>query len=381
MPPETPRAGPPSFREAKSRHQKVRAAGLSPDYWYAVEHDRAIRSGQAVEIRFWNTSIALFRGADGRLAAIENRCAHRLLKLTLGEVNGCELVCAYHGWAYDGEGRVVRIPHDLFGRAMPKFQVRSFPVVVRYGLVWIFPGDPRLATQRRIPEIPELEGSGRWACIPLGFTWRAHHSLIIDNVSDFTHAYLHRKYKPFEDSRLVRCEASPDRVSVTYDTKLGGGRISRRFVNRAQINTNSIDLCYEYPYQWSDTDGKIKHWCFLTPIDERTTRVFFLFYFEALHVPFTPWRIPRFLMTPLLRITNRVLFQPLLEQDRFAVESEQAAYAQHFDSPIGEMNPAVVQFQELTIRKWEGHLAQERRASGDSAADRPAPVEAGLYQI
>jgi hypothetical protein len=50
-------------------------------------------------------------------------------------------------------------------------------------------------------------------------------------------------------------------------------------VDRRRIDTNAIDLCYEYPYQWSDTDGKIKHWRFVLPVDECTTRVFFLFYF------------------------------------------------------------------------------------------------------
>jgi len=350
---------PPTFEKARNRHQKARAAGLSPDYWYAVEYDRAVGAGQSVETRFWNTSIALFRGEDGRLRAIENRCAHRQLKLTLGEVDGCDLVCSYHGWAYDGDGRVARIPHELFGRPMPSFRVRTFPVAVRYGLIWIFPGDPRLARERTIPDIPELEGPRRWACVPLDFTWRAHHSMIIDNVSDFTHAYLHRKYKPFEDSRLIRCEAGESRVFVAYDTKVGGGRISGLFVDRARVNTNSIDLCYEYPYQWSSTDGKIKHWCFVLPMDEQTTRVFFLFYFDALKIPLTPWRIPRWLMAPVLRISNRVLIRPLLEQDGFAVQSEQEAYSRHFDSPIGELNPAVVQFQELTIRKWEEHLISQ----------------------
>src|SRR5204863_7170558 len=49
----------------------------------------------------------------------------------------------------------------------------------KHGLVWIFPGDPARAAERRIPDIPELEGRDRWACVPLDFTWRAHHSLIV----------------------------------------------------------------------------------------------------------------------------------------------------------------------------------------------------------
>ena len=176
---------------------------------------------------------------------------------------------------------------------MPEFRVASFPVRVRYGLVWLFPGDPALAAGRTIPDIPELEGPGRWACRPLSFTWTAHHSMIIDNVSDFTHAHLHRKYRPFGDARLLRCETVGDSVHVAYDTEVGRGRISGLFVDHRRINTNHMELCYQYPYQWSNTDDAIKHWLFVLPIDEHRTRMFFLFYFKSFKIPFTGMPIPR----------------------------------------------------------------------------------------
>jgi phenylpropionate dioxygenase-like ring-hydroxylating dioxygenase large terminal subunit len=348
---------PPSFAEARNRRQKARAAGLNPDHWYAVEFDRALRPGHVQEVQFWNRSIAVYRDDQGALHAIENRCAHRQVKLSYGEVEGCNLVCPYHGWTYNGEGRVTAIPHELFGRPMPRFQVPSYPVQSRYGLIWIFPGDPELAGKRKIPDIPELEGPGRWACVPLDFTWKAHYSMIIDNVSDFTHAHLHRRYKPFEDAVLTRCEAIGDSVHLSYKTKVGQGRISGLFVDRKRVDTNHMDLCFEYPYQWSNTGDKIKHWCFVLPIDERTTRVFFLFYFEALKIPLIPVRIPRWLMSAVLKIANRVLIGPLLSQDGFAVEAEQAAYERHWDAPLAELNPAVGLFQQLIIRRWEEHRA------------------------
>ena len=351
----------PDFIDARNPRQKARAAGLHPDYWYAVELDSAVKPGRVVEIKFWKKSIALFRGQDGRLRALEDRCAHRQLKLSVGDVEGCNLVCAYHGWAYNAEGCVVQIPHELFGREMPSFKVPSYPVKVRYGLIWIFPGNPALAESRQIPQIPELEGDEPWACQPITFTWRAHHSMIIDNVSDFTHAHLHRKYRPFVDARLTRCEMVGEKVFVNYNTKIGTGRFSGLFVDRDRVNTDFIELCHEYPYQWSNTGGKIKHWCFVLPIDECNSRVFFLFYFDALKIPFTGIRIPQLLMRPLLRIANVISIKPLLRQDGFAVEAEQQGYDRYFDAPLAELNPAVNLFQQLTIRKWEEHLASEGR--------------------
>lgn len=356
-------AAPPSFEDSKTRRQKVRAAGLHPDYWYPVEWDRNVARGQVTQVTFWRRAFALFRGEDGLLRAIEDRCVHRQLKLSIGKVQGNELVCAYHGWVYNGDGALTCVKHDLFGKPLPSYKIESLPVRVRYGLIWIFPGDPELASKRHIPDIPELEGPDRWGCAPADFTWKAHHSMVIDNVSDFTHAWLHRKYRPFDDAKLTRLETVGDNVHVSYDTQVGRGRISGLFVDRKAVNTNAMDLCYEYPYQWSDTDGKIKHWLFVLPIDERTTRAFFLFYFKGFKIPFLPISLPKSLMTPLLAVASHTLVKPLLSEDGVAVQAEQEGWEAHWDETAAEINPCIRQFQNVTIRKWEEHLAQKPATS------------------
>ncbi len=360
-------ASPVSFEAAKTLRQRARAAGMDPNYWYAVEEERNIKAGSVVEVTFWQRSIALYRTDDGEFRAVENRCAHRQIKLSLGQVEGCRLVCGYHGWEYDETGSVAKVP-DLFGRtSVPRLSVTTFPVQVRYGLVWLFPGDPDLADQHPIPDIPELEGPDRWACVPLSITCSAHHSVVIDNVSDFSHAYLHRRYRPFVGATLTHCEAVGDNVHLEYDTQVGRGRISQLFVDHKRLDTNHIELCYEYPYQWSNTDDEIKHWLFVLPIDERTTRAFFLFYFRSLKLPLLPVRIPRFAMRTILKIANRTLIGPLLGQDKAAVEAEQAGYEKHWDEPSIEVNPVVREFQSVTVRKWSEHLAREAEKAAEKA--------------
>ena len=366
---------PPDFAESRNRRQKVRAAGLDPDYWYPVEQDKNLRPGKVQEVVFWGRSVALFRGEDGGIRAIENRCAHRQLKLSVGHVRGCNVVCPYHGWEYDGEGRLCRVPHDLFGKPMPNLRLRDYPVQVRYGLIWVFFGDPARQEEHPIPTIPELEGPERWGAVIGDFVWKAHHSMIIDNVSDFTHAYLHRKFRPFTDAKLTRLAVEGDRVYVSYDTKVAGGRISGLMIDRKKINTNAMDLCYEYPYQWSNTDDKIKSYCFVLPIDARTTRAFFLFYFKAFKVPLLPLAVPRWAMEPILRVAQHTLVNPLLKEDGDAVEAEQEGYEAYWSAPIAELNPAVHEFQNLTIRKWEEHLA--RSGAGERGPRMRLPIAVG----
>ena len=353
------RREPPPYEAAEGRKQKARSAGLDPNYWYPVEHDSAVAPGDVREIAFWGTSYALFRDKQGELHVVENRCAHRQLRLSVGSVDGCHLVCAYHGWRYDGEGRVVELGHDLFEHGMPRIKIGCKAVKVRYGLIWVFFGDRERSAERDIPEIPELNGPNAWPCVPVDFTWKAHHSIIIDNVSDFTHAYLHRKYKPFTDAVLTDCRTEGDKVFVSYNAKIGQGPIYSKLVDHSGMNTNRMDLCYEYPFQWSNTDDRIKHHCFVLPIDRTTTRSFFLFYYDpgTFKVPFTNVALPKRLLLPLLKGGNALLVKPLLEQDGFAVEEEQRGYDRHFDAPMMELNPAIGAFQNLTIRKWDEHLA------------------------
>ena len=344
----------PSFETAQNRRQRARAAGLDPNYWYAVEYDRAVGPGRVVEVKFWGTSIALYRGTDGRLRALENRCAHRQLKLSLGEVSGCTLTCAYHGWSYAEDGRLAAIPHDLFGRPMPSIGIRSYPLRVRYGLVWLFPGDPARAAVRPLPEIPEMEGADPWAYVPLSFTWRAHHSMVMDNLCDLTHAHLHRRYPSFLPGRLLRGETVGDRVVLNYEAKVGP------LVRSGRGTPRPLEICYDYPYhratfEWSNIEGRIQYWTFVLPMDARTSRVFFVFCYDALKIPWLPFRIGHRAMTAVMWLAHR--FVPLLEQDGFALEAEQEGYDAGFEAAPLELNPVVALLHQLTIRKWEAHLA------------------------
>jgi hypothetical protein len=63
-------------------------------------------------------------------------------------------------------------------------------------------------------------------------------------------------------------------------------------------------------------------------------------------------------MTLALRLSNHLLIRPLLRQDGFAVEAEQRGHEAHPRQPVPDLNPAVLLFQQLTLRKWEEYLAR-----------------------
>ena len=60
----------------------------------------------------------VWRGRSGRLGSAPRFCPHLDHDLAEGFVSGDELVCAGHGWAFDGAGHTYK--RNEFGRADPK---------------------------------------------------------------------------------------------------------------------------------------------------------------------------------------------------------------------------------------------------------------------
>ena len=112
---------------------------LSDAQWHPVAAAQTLRAGHGVlASRLLGQPLALWRSADGRPQAWEDRCPHRGVRLSLGRVVGNHLACAYHGWEYAaGNGRCVAIP------AMPRDPVpgqvcaRAYPVREAQSMIWV----------------------------------------------------------------------------------------------------------------------------------------------------------------------------------------------------------------------------------------------------
>jgi phenylpropionate dioxygenase-like ring-hydroxylating dioxygenase large terminal subunit len=97
--------------------------------------------------RICNEPIVLFRDRDGRAAALADRCCHRSAPLSLGRVVEQGIECGYHGLVIDSAGKCVKVPGQ---RLIPdEVTVRSYPLVEKNQLVWVWLGAPRRSPIRR----------------------------------------------------------------------------------------------------------------------------------------------------------------------------------------------------------------------------------------
>lgn len=187
------------------------------DAWYVIAWAEELSGPAPVARTVLSRPLVVFKDAGGEVHALEDRCPHRGVPLSLGQVVGDHIRCAYHGLEFDGRGICVRNPHI---RADPsRLQVRRYPVAVRHDAIWVWMGDADRADTSRIPDY-DLFAAGRpgYRAIRGYLGVAADYRLVIDNLLDLSHAeYLHANTVGTPGSSgavKTSLDAEDDRVTV-----------------------------------------------------------------------------------------------------------------------------------------------------------------------
>jgi phenylpropionate dioxygenase-like ring-hydroxylating dioxygenase large terminal subunit len=158
--------------------------------WYVAalspQVDRTLKP-----VRLLGEAVVLYRTEDGRPVALEDACPHRKLPLSMGRIKGDAVECGYHGLTFDCSGKCIDAATQQ--RIPPFARVRSYPVCDRYGLLWIWMGDPTQADEGGIIQIETYDDPhwhvtrGDSLLIECNYLW------LVDNLLDPSHvAWVHR---------------------------------------------------------------------------------------------------------------------------------------------------------------------------------------------
>jgi phenylpropionate dioxygenase-like ring-hydroxylating dioxygenase large terminal subunit len=178
--------------------------------FFALERDRVFRPSWQVVCHLsdiaqpgdWHTldylgeSVIVVRGRDGVVRGFTNVCRHRGSRLVDG-TSGCarKLVCPYHAWTYDLDGRLNGVPDSASYPTLDKDRSGLVPVELETWRGFAFvrlenDGGPGVAQMMAPYEamispyrFEELEALGRVTLRPRAVNWKN----VGDNYSDGLH--------------------------------------------------------------------------------------------------------------------------------------------------------------------------------------------------
>jgi len=158
--------------------------------WYVAGWSKEYGQ-KLVAQRLLNECVVLYRKQDGTPVALEDACPHRKLPLSKGALKDDAIECGYHGLTFDGSGKCIAAPTQP-EQIPEKARVRSYPVVDRYRLLWIWMGEPELSDPNDIVHIENFDNPD-WGCTEGGtMEMECNYLWICDNLLDPSHvAWVH----------------------------------------------------------------------------------------------------------------------------------------------------------------------------------------------
>jgi phenylpropionate dioxygenase-like ring-hydroxylating dioxygenase large terminal subunit len=134
-------------------------------------------------------ALVAYRAHDGTIAVLRDRCPHRSFPLSKGRLDGDVLVCGYHGLGFLPNGQCISRPTDPTNKHA--IHATALPARERHGVIWVWPGDPALADDAAIPELPWLDAEG-WDHVSGYLHFPANYIALHENLMDLSHfAFLH----------------------------------------------------------------------------------------------------------------------------------------------------------------------------------------------
>jgi phenylpropionate dioxygenase-like ring-hydroxylating dioxygenase large terminal subunit len=345
----------PGLAQGGREKADLRKTGIHPDHWYPLLRSVNLKPGRSKGVTFAGEPIVLVRTQAGRVFALEDRCAHRQVPLSAGEVEGELIKCCYHGWTYDGEGKCVNIPYVGRSEAVPR-GVRAYPCREEYGLIFVFPGDATKADAAHFPDVQSWSNP-QYKTRYLDHEVGCHYSFLHENLMDMNHQFLHRRIMSKIQTTFLGVREGDDWVEVDYTFSRVGAQplgekvmLGKRPKASEKRPQDLMTVRTEYPNQrlkfWTagSEHPALDLWITYVPVDraQRRNRTLALMNIRKPSIP----GLMDLLWPAIIYFTNGIF-----AEDKWVVEMEQAAFDAQGSDWNQEIFPVIQRTRELLIRK------------------------------
>lgn len=281
--------------------------------WYPVCKSVEVKATRPYGTKLLGEKIVLWRDGAGKLRCIEDFCPHRGAPLSYGEIHEGNIGCRYHGVKVNGDGVVVEVP------AMPECALEGRKALTSYEVTEandaVFVYVPSL-DRPEAPELvmPDVMSDDAWAGFLCTSVWEANYRYALDNLADPMHGcYLHA------ESFTLAYGSKQDLMKL--DKTDNGFRIERVGQTGENFDWTEFEVypgdmfCFlEIPYPPAAGPGGVFRIIgFVTPMDARTTKVFFWRMRQVEGLARESWRF-------LYRAKMEKTHWDVLEQDRVMLE-------------------------------------------------------------
>ena len=276
-----------------------------------------------LQIHLFGDPIVIFRGVGGQVGALLDRCPHRNVPLSMGQVVDGTLACGYHGWRFSPAGACLHVPALIGEAGAEARRCAAFAVREQQGVIWIWGSADAAPTAE--PFVFRLADDPRYSTLRRRVEAEGSVHAVAENALDVPHtAFLHGGLFRVDAQRTeIRCEITRTAESVACEyigeprpSGLVGRVLSPSGGTVVHFDRFHLPGIAEVEYQIG-AENHILVQAALTPASDHHTVVHAVISVRA--------RVPLFLVLPF---AERVGYR-IFGQDQ-AILREQTATLRHF---------------------------------------------------
>jgi phenylpropionate dioxygenase-like ring-hydroxylating dioxygenase large terminal subunit len=208
--------------------------------WYPITFRQDLPKNRPYSFSFYDENLVLFINQDGKLGCLVDRCPHRAARLSDGQIFDGRIECLYHGWQFATDGQCLHIPQLPQDTKIPTYAcVKSYAVVERQGIIWMWAGEAEAADEKSIPILPEFDDP-EFVIITDFMSDRPYdQTYVLENLFDPAHIPTSH-----DGSEGNRQNAQPLEIQI-LETSIEG--IRGRYRNTRNPNENWVNLDFIAP--------------------------------------------------------------------------------------------------------------------------------------
>ncbi|VVA11648.1 PREDICTED: TIC 55 [Prunus dulcis] len=164
--------------EEEHRGERVVAEYDWTEEWYPLYLTQDLPEDAPLGLTVFDKQLVLYRDGSGLLRCYEDRCSHRLAKLSEGQLIDRRLECLYHGWQFQGQENLPS------GAKIPKAAcVKAYEVRDSQGVVWVWMSHKKPPKPNKLPWFENFDRPG------IDYSSTIHdlpyeHSILLENLMD-----------------------------------------------------------------------------------------------------------------------------------------------------------------------------------------------------
>jgi phenylpropionate dioxygenase-like ring-hydroxylating dioxygenase large terminal subunit len=217
--------------------------------WYVIGTPGDFVANKPKKVTVWSKNYVVWKNIDGKYNCLDDVCSHKGASLSGGKIHNNCAVCPYHGYEFNSNGTLVKVPGLNF-QASPVYDVSKYSIVEKNGWVYLNTMQTNISEpEMQINIFEEEEFVKNFSVVYLNMDFNCYSRILSENSLDVMHiGFVHtfgNKEQPAPTYENPPKLVSPFHYKTSYEYESGKDSIVKKVFN---INTLKIENEFILPH-------------------------------------------------------------------------------------------------------------------------------------